>query len=62
MTLGSFHERSCQRKRRYWNEVDAIIAAEKRYADGETEKLRAYECNLCGGYHLTKRPLQKKVG
>lgn len=52
----NFQERSCQSKRRYWNEVDAIIAAHKRYADGELSKLRAYDCRLCGGWHLTKSP------
>lgn len=56
MSAVRFHERSCQRKRRYFNEVDAMIAAHKRYADGETEKLRAYLCNLCDGWHLTKQP------
>lgn len=50
-----FHNRSCQRKRRYWNEVDAMIAANKRIADGEEHTLRAYQCKLCdGGWHLTK--------
>jgi len=48
-------ERSCQRKNRYWSEVDALIVANKRIADGEKKKLRAYKCKLCGGWHLSSK-------
>jgi hypothetical protein len=53
-------ERSCQRKNRYWSEVDALIVANKRIADGEEKKLRAYKCKLCGGFHLTSAKLREK--
>lgn len=54
MSGRDFHDRSCQRKRRYWNEVDAMISANKRIADGVGAELRAYHCKLCDGWHLTK--------
>lgn len=52
-----FVDRSCQRKKRYFSEVDALIKAEiYRIDHGEPGKLRAYQCHHCGGWHLTKSP------
>lgn len=49
----AFTLRSCQQKRRYFAEVDALIAAEYRKAEDPTLKLRAYRCRFCDGWHLT---------
>ena len=55
-----FVERSCASKRRYFEELDAKIAAEYRrgeaFEKNETvPDLRPYHCTLCGGWHLTSQ-------
>lgn len=45
---------SCGRKYRYETEQAALTAAAKRVLNG-APTLRAYHCELCGGWHLTKR-------
>lgn len=45
---------SCGSKYRYETEQIALAAATKRVLRG-APMLRAYHCELCGGWHLTKR-------
>ena len=44
--------RMCGSKDRYSSEGDALAAVVRR---GTSTPLRAYECPLCEGWHLTKR-------
>ena len=60
MSILAAIERGCQSKTRYWSEIDALIVANKRIADGEKKKLRAYSCAKCGGFHLTSAKLREK--
>ena len=45
-------ERSCRLKHRYGSEADANAVAAKCFARRGTW-LRAYQCDECGGWHLT---------
>ena len=45
----SYQEWMCRRKRQFLNEDQARAAISKKNAD----KLRPYECDECGGWHLT---------
>ena len=47
----------CTSKRRYASNIDALMfAARSRSGD----MLRAYECPVCGGWHLTHTPLAEE--
>jgi hypothetical protein len=51
--------RSCGRKARYRSDYEAAnaIAGARRAHDARERGaylLRAYECEVCGGYHITK--------
>lgn len=48
--------RSCGSKQRFQAKIDAEIAAEIYMQRRPQDKLRAYECPVCGGYHLTHAP------
>lgn len=49
---------SCGKKKRYHSEHDATVAASCcRNVRGV--KLRVYPCEICGGWHLTKRIASK---
>lgn len=52
---GDEGHRSCGRKMKYQDEDDALTHA-KIYQVRGSEKLYAYQCKLCGGWHLTKMP------
>lgn len=54
MTPLALQQRSCHMKHRYFDEVSAVIVANKRAAKGAPQ-LRAYRCEFCGGWHLTKQ-------
>ncbi len=45
---------SCFQKRRYGIEKDVRIAVARIYQERGV-RLRGYACEVCGGYHLTKR-------
>jgi ribosomal protein L32 len=45
-------ERTCKRKRRYRSQGDALDAA--RVAGVERQR-QAYQCPLCGHWHLSSR-------
>jgi len=47
-------ERSCHMKHRYFDEISALIVANKRAGYG-APPLRAYQCPHCRGWHLTKK-------
>ena len=52
---GSFHE--CSVKRSFDTKEDALEEMEFLKASKEYKKLkRAYECDLCNMWHLTKKP------
>lgn len=44
-------------KRRYSKKVDALIALMKlkKHDDGQHREKRAYKCEFCRGFHLTKQ-------
>jgi hypothetical protein len=46
--------RSCERKTRYPSPKAARLAAQRRRRLGSV-RLRHYECDWCGGWHLTKK-------
>lgn len=48
-------ERGCQTKKPYLTEIGALVVARKREASG-APALRAYRCQYCGFFHLTKAP------
>lgn len=49
----------CTSKRRYPSNMDALMfAARSRSGD----VLRAYECPVCGGWHLTHAPAEEEEG
>lgn len=50
----AFQQRSCHMKHRYFDQVSAVIVANKRAAKG-APLLRAYHCPCCDGWHLTKQ-------
>lgn len=54
MTPLALQQRSCHMKRRYFDEVSAMIVANKLMAK-RAPQLRAYRCEFCGGWHLTKQ-------
>ena len=51
---GDYADASCRRKISYDSEDDALHAALKAFAKRGVE-LRAYRCEICGGWHLTHR-------
>lgn len=52
---GDAGHRQCGKKARYITEYDAVRKAALYVAHG-APPLRAYECPLCGGWHLTSTP------
>jgi hypothetical protein len=55
-----FHFASnCQQKRRYVNEKMAEAAAEHQMLLQYDLELSVYKCDVCGGWHLTRRPKTK---
>lgn len=56
--LVSTIERGCENKQRYSDEFGAR-AAGLLYQKKNTVKLYLYPCDLCRGWHLTKRPQRK---
>ena len=50
---GERAHRSCGRKRRYETEDEALLAAARRVLKGAPMR-RAYHCEYCDGWHLTK--------
>lgn len=48
-------ERGCHSKRAYYEEIEALVVARMREGSG-APTLRAYRCQFCGMWHLTKRP------
>lgn len=46
---------SCERKRRYPDEVSAMAHALHSMSNSGTDALRTYKCPVCSGWHLTKR-------
>lgn len=61
MNLVALQQRSCHMKHRYFDEISAVIVANKRAARG-APPLRAYACPHCGGWHLTKKIDNHKQG
>lgn len=55
------YERSCLSKLRYWTYVAAMIVASQREASG-APKLKAYKCENCGGWHLSKKNRENSDG
>ena len=47
--------RSCTRKKRYASRVEASKAAASNARRKDVPQLFVYECELCGGWHLTHR-------
>ena len=47
--------RSCTRKKRYASRVEASKAAATNARRKDAPQLFVYECELCGGWHLTHR-------
>ncbi|HYF28576.1 MAG TPA: hypothetical protein VD931_22745 [Baekduia sp.] len=47
-------ERGCLSKRAYYAEVEALVVASRRTAQG-APPLKTYRCPNCGLWHLTKR-------
>ena len=47
--------RSCTRKKRYASRVEASKAAASNARRKDAPQLFVYECELCGGWHLTHR-------
>ena len=54
-TSGSSGIASCWRKKRYNTEAFATKVVAKVLKD-RGQKVRAYGCGICGGYHLTSKP------
>ena len=50
---GAKGHRACGKKRRYETEEEALLSAARRVLKG-APTLRAYHCDYCGGWHLTK--------
>lgn len=50
---------SCSRKQRYSDEFGAR-AAGQLFGTKSNIKLYVYPCNLCKGWHITKRPQSRK--
>ncbi len=50
----ALQQRACHMKHRYFDQVSAVIVANKRAAKG-APALRAYLCPHCNGWHLTKQ-------
>ncbi len=45
---------TCERKRSFHSEKDALAAAEEQMSYHLTLELGVYQCLLCGGWHLTQ--------
>lgn len=52
----AFVKKSCINKKRFDDEERAKIFCKhlKKKLDDQNVQMRAYDCNLCGGWHLTK--------
>jgi hypothetical protein len=48
-----FRANSCRDKQRYKDHRQAVIARQS-YERKRGTALRAYECDFCGGWHLTR--------
>ena len=46
---------NCQAKRRFTSEKEALSAAEHQMLTQPNLELTVYKCELCGGWHLTRR-------
>lgn len=55
--VGTFH--ACSRKRRFASKVDAQKAANAASKHKDVPRLYVYQCELCGGWHLTHRRPRK---
>lgn len=51
---GSAGHRQCGRKLRYPDEITAVLKAQRISAEKGID-LFVYHCDICGGWHLTKR-------
>lgn len=51
---GKWGHRQCGRKRRFPDEVSVMVEAQ-RISNVSGTDLRYYHCDICGGWHLTKR-------
>lgn len=49
---------NCQSKRRFGTEKQAESAAEHQELIQHNLELSTYRCELCGGWHLTRRPVK----
>lgn len=46
---------TCSNKKRYNNQTNAIAIALTMIENGAEDPLFYYKCDLCNGYHITKR-------
>ena len=46
---------TCQQKMRYSNELSARRAADLKNLEQTDLNLSVYQCNVCGGWHLTRQ-------
>ena len=51
---GNRGHRQCGRKMRYQDEISAMLKAQQISASKGVD-LFVYHCDICGGWHLTKR-------
>lgn len=49
------HIAKCRAKVRHDTPASAKAAGRRRLAEGRASQLWVYHCNVCFGYHLTKR-------
>ncbi len=54
-------EGSCFKKKSYNTARAAGKAADRAHQNGSTDNLRVYDCLYCGGFHLTKVPLEAVI-
>ena len=46
---------SCQNKKRFKNEAEALRAADDQMLTNAPLELAVYKCEMCGGWHLTRQ-------
>lgn len=59
MTRRHFAMRSCSTKTRYRDHTQAIRSSHN-YNRARDAQLRAYECDFCKGWHLTKQLVKER--
>ena len=55
------YRRGCKRKRRYPDEIAAMVFVQLRQEEEGAPPLKTYRCQFCSGWHLAKVTPERKA-